>query len=100
MSPKMSQSRRDAIQHKLFVSMLHILWIFGIPAVGAYFAGTWLDTTYDMRPIGSMLAGVVALTISWVFIIRLYRRLVAEYRAIEVEEAMEEEQTKNSTKEI
>ena len=69
--------------NKVFVMMLHILWIFGLPASAAYFTGRWLDQTYFIRPMGSVLAGAVALTISWIATFKLYKQIKADYRALD-----------------
>ncbi len=71
--------------------MFHILWVVGIPAAGAFFAGRWLDTTYDMRPTGSMIASAVALVVSWTILIRMYKGMTAQYKALRVEEIKQEE---------
>lgn len=80
------EQRKYALTHKTFLMMFHILWVVGIPAVGAYFGGRWLDTTYDMRPYGSVIASVIALVISWSILIRMYKKITSEYRALRIEE--------------
>lgn len=71
--------------------MLQILVIFGIPAIIAYFAGKWLDVTYDMRPTGSIIAIVIALAVSWALTIRIYRQLTKEFKDLLKEEEKQKE---------
>ena len=79
------EDKREALRHKTFVLMLRVLVIVGIPAFAAYFGGQWLDTRFDMRPTGSVIAAVIGMAISWIFIIRIYTQLRREYRAVEKE---------------
>ena len=79
------EDKREALRHKTFLLMLRVLAIVGIPAFAAYFGGQWLDTTFDMRPTGSVIAAAMGMVISWIFIIRIYKQLQKEYRAVEKE---------------
>ncbi len=73
--------------------MFHILWVVGIPAAGAFFAGRWLDTTFDMRPNGSIIASVIALVVSWTILIRMYKGMTNAYKELRIEERKQEEST-------
>ena len=79
------EDKREALRHKTFTLMLRVLVIVGIPAFAAYFGGQWLDTTFDMRPTGSLIAAAVGIVISWIFIIRIYNQLRREYKNVELE---------------
>lgn len=74
--------------------MIHVLFIFGLPAVAAFWAGKWADTRFDMYPWGSLLALLVSAIISWAIIIRMYIRLTKEWKQLmkEEEEAAKKEQ--------
>jgi hypothetical protein len=80
---KNKQQRMDEFQHKTFVLMFRVLLIFGIPAIAAYFVGDWLDTSYDMRPYGSLAALAVSFIISWALVFRMYFALERERKQIE-----------------
>lgn len=84
------ERKREELTHKTFLMMFHILWVVGIPAIGAFFGGRWLDTTYDIRPNGSILASVIALIISWTILIKMYKNITAEYRKLRTEEENQE----------
>lgn len=86
MDHKKLADRREALRHRTFIMMIQILVIFGVPAIGSYFAGAYLDTTFDMRPFGSLIAIGVALIISWVITIRLYQNITQAFRALEADE--------------
>lgn len=90
------QERKSRIMRKTYAAMFMILVIFGIPAILAYFVGAWLDTTYSIRPMGSVAAIVVAAIVSWTILIRIYLKLSREIRKIEKEEA-ELEEAENDT---
>jgi len=74
--------QQEILRHKTFLLMFRILLVFGIPAALAYFAGSWLDKTYDMRPYGSLIALGVALVISWTITIRIYLTVDKEFREL------------------
>ncbi len=78
-----NQQKREAFQHKTFVLMLRILFIFGIPAVSGYFLGKYLDTRFNMRPLGSVLTLVFTFILSWTLVIRMYLKLEKERKAID-----------------
>ena len=88
------EQRREQLTHKTFLMMFHILWVVGIPAVGAFYGGRWLDTTYNMRPAGSMIASAIALVISWIILIKMYKRMTAQYKELRIEEQKQEEAEK------
>jgi len=73
---------QERLRHKSFLLMFRILVIFGIPAVLAYFSGLWLDTRFDMRPYGSLMALGVAVVCSWTITIRMYLRIDKEFREL------------------
>lgn len=87
------EERRQELVQKTFRLMLRILLIFGIPAFVGYFVGEWIDTTYDVRPNGTV--GVLAITfvISWAMIIRMWKKLNAQFKALDEEERQQEEDT-------
>ncbi|EKD67300.1 MAG: hypothetical protein ACD_48C00486G0001 [uncultured bacterium] len=74
--------QQEVLRHKTFLLMFRILLIFGIPAVLAYFAGGWLDKSYDMRPYGSLMALGVAIVTSWTITIRIYLKVDKEFREL------------------
>lgn len=88
------EKKREELTHKTFLMMFHILWVVGIPAVGAYFGGRWLDTSYDMRPMGSVIASIIALIISWTVLIRMYKNMTNKYKELRIEERKQEEAKK------
>jgi len=72
--------------------------VVGIPAAGVFFAGRWLDTTYAMRPYGSVIASIVSLVISWTLLIYMYKRISNEYRLLKEEEQKQQEQKRQERK--
>lgn len=78
--------RKAALTHRTFLLMFRILLIFGIPAFGAYFLGSWLDTALDARPWGTLASLIAAFALSWTATIVLYIRINREYNAIAREE--------------
>lgn len=90
------QQKREAFQHKTFVLMLRILFIFGIPAVTGYFLGKYLDNRFDMRPVGSVLTLIATFVFSWTLVIRMYLKLEKERKKIDYEEKVVEEKTEST----
>jgi len=81
------EERREALNHKTFKMMLSIAIMFGVPAAIGFFIGKWIDTTYDMRPTGTLLTLGATFIFSWLLVIRVYRNLTHEYRMLrEMEE--------------
>lgn len=89
------ESRMADFQHKTFVLMFHILLIFGIPAILAYFVGRHLDTTYSIRPYGTLAVLGIAFVTSWTLVFRMYFRLERERKEIEAMVDTEDNHTLN-----
>lgn len=83
---KTKEQRMADFQHKTFVLMFRILVIFGAPAAIAFFVGRHFDTTYDIRPYGSLAVLAVAFVFSWFLIFRMYMKLEKERKEIEAME--------------
>lgn len=78
-------ARREAFRAKTFRMMLHVAVIFGVPAAVAFFAGNALDARYSDggRTWIFVLLGI-ALVSSWALVIRMYKKLSAEGKAVDV----------------
>ncbi len=86
MDKKEIQEKKRELSHRVFIHMLEILAIFGIPAIGAYFVGSYVDQRYSIYPYGSVLSGAVALTISWIITILIYKKIKQKYAELEQEQ--------------
>lgn len=93
------ERRRGNLTHKTFLMMFHIFWVVGLPAIGAYFGGRWLDTEYNMRPYGSFIASFIAMIISWTILIKMYKGITKEYRILREEEDREMDRRQKITQE-
>lgn len=82
--------KREDLHQKTFLMMFRILLFFAIPAIAAFFAGRYIDITYDMRPYGSLMALGIAFILSWTLIIRMYLGVNNEYKELERLEAIED----------
>jgi len=82
---------KDALMHKTWLLMIRIAFIFGIPAAIAYFVGKYIDTTYDMRPNGTLAVLAVSFVFSWVLTIREYKKLSRAFRELEQREDAEKQ---------
>lgn len=80
------EDKRQALHDKTFRLMFRVLVIFGLPALAGYWVGKWVDTTYDMRPYGTLMVLGVTFAFSWALVIRMYLQITKEYRALEQEE--------------
>lgn len=86
---KSTAQKREELTHKTFLMMFRVLVIFGIPAAAGYFIGKWIDTTYDIRPYGTLGTLAVTFTFSWALVIRMYMKLTKEFAALRAEEEAE-----------
>ncbi len=84
------EKRREELTHKTFLMMFRILIIFGLPAIIAYFAGKWFDTTYNIRPNGTLATLAIAFITSWALTIRMYLKLDKAFKDLRKEEEEEE----------
>lgn len=84
------QKERDALTHKTFQLMIRVAIIFAIPAAVAYFVGKWIDTTYDVRPTGTLIVLGISFVGSWAVVIRMYLKLDKEFRALREKEEQKE----------
>ncbi len=95
------QQKREELTHKTFTLMFRILIIFGIPAILAYFSGAWLDSTYGIRPYGTLAVLAVAFVSSWYGVLRIYQSLQKQYRELDKQEeiamAKKQEEMRNNT---
>ncbi|MBU0660735.1 hypothetical protein KKG22_00980 [Patescibacteria group bacterium] len=78
--------KREELIHKTFVSMIKILFIFGIPALIGFFVGRYMDKTYDISPYGSLVTLACTFILSWLMTIRLYMSISQNFRVLKQEE--------------
>jgi len=78
--------------------MFRILLIFGIPALVAYFLGGWIDTTYHMKPYGTLAVLGVAFVLSWTLTIRMYFKIDKAFRELRQKQEMQEKEEKATKK--
>lgn len=83
---KSVHQKKEELLQKTFRMMFRILLTFGIPAGIAYGVGKWLDTTYDIRPYGTLAVLAIAFVSSWALVIRMYLQMSKEAAAIQQEE--------------
>ncbi|OIO20159.1 MAG: hypothetical protein CO029_03845 [Candidatus Magasanikbacteria bacterium CG_4_9_14_0_2_um_filter_41_10] len=89
---------QEQLRHKTFLSMFRILLIFGIPAIVSYFLGGWIDTTYDMKPYGTLSVLGVAFLLSWTLTIRMYFQIDRAFRELrQKQEARENDENEKKT---
>lgn len=86
------QQDREALTNRTFRLMLQILVIFGVPAGIAFFVGRWIDTTYDIRPNGTLAVLGVSFVLSWGITIMLYRKISREFKELEKREQEEQKE--------
>lgn len=94
-----AQEKRESLSNKTFLLALSLIGIFGVPAIIGFFVGRWVDSTYDMRPYGSMAVLAVTLIFSWILVIRMYLKLTNEYKRIREEEEKERAQIQKNLRE-
>lgn len=85
------ENRRQKLMDKMWMLMIQIGFIFGVPAGIGFFVGKYIDSTYQVRPMGTV--GVLGLTfvLSWVITIKLYSKMNRELRDLDEEKRKEQE---------
>jgi hypothetical protein len=89
MEHKTIEQKKEELTHKTFLLMFRILIIFGIPAIVGFFIGKYLDTTYDIRPYGTLGILLTTFLFSWLLTIRMYINIRKEFKVLEAEEEKE-----------
>lgn len=88
------QKRKDALIHKTFIKALHVLVVFGLPAFIAVFLGAWLNANTGIAPYGRVITLSLAFVISWALIIRMYKKMAADFKSLQEEEDRLDEEGK------
>ncbi len=86
------QEDREALTQRTFKLMLQILVIFGVPAAIAFFVGRWIDSSYDIRPNGTLAMLGISFVISWGITIVLYRKISRQFKELDRREQAEKEE--------
>lgn len=63
------KQRHKELRSKAFVMAIEIIFIFGIPALVAFFGGGWLDERFDTGETLRLVALALAFIFSWVIVI-------------------------------
>ena len=84
---------REQLLKKTFHMMFRVALIFGIPAIMAYFIGSWVDGRWNIRPYGTLSVLAVAFITSWAFVIHMYIQLDQQFRNLREREQREEQTT-------
>lgn len=63
-----AKQERDAYVHKSFFMLLEFAFIFGLPALGAYYLGRELDLDTESKK-WTIILSVLALVFSWAVVI-------------------------------
>jgi uncharacterized membrane protein (DUF485 family) len=78
------RKKRDALMTSFFKLGLQIALIFGVPAAIAAFFGTQLDKGREGNTFVTIFL-ICSFIISWVIVIRIYRKQSSKIEAIESE---------------
>ena len=80
---KSTEEKKQEAIDRTFTVMFKILLIFGLPAFAAYWAGKWLDNTYNIEPYGTLAVLFLAFMFSWALVIKIYKDISKEFKEIE-----------------
>ncbi|MDQ5883249.1 MAG: hypothetical protein QG654_162 [Patescibacteria group bacterium] len=81
------------VTSKLFYNSLINIPLFAVPAFTALFLGKYLDAKFGTDKAITLIALFLALTFSWVVVLKKNAKLTREYR--EVREKMKQEELKD-----
>ncbi len=92
------QIAKEKVMNKMFYLMIKIAFIFLIPAILAYFLGSFLDGRFNNNERKFIFSCLfLAFIFSWIVVIYLYRKVFKELEDIKKKES---EQIKNKQKEL
>lgn len=91
------RKKREQLTDKTFLMALQILAIFGVPAFVAYHVGGAVNEKTNIAPHGYTIAFVVSFVFSWAIVIRMYRKVVAEFKKLDQQEAALMDARKNQS---
>ncbi len=77
--------KKKRLHNKLYMMMIEIIFIFGIPAVVGFFLGKFLDTTFGTGRTWSIIVLLFAFIISWIYLIARVRKIGKEIKMVEKE---------------
>lgn len=92
-----ARNRQHEFQDKAFRMMFRILLVFGIPAFVAFLAGRALDTHFNTGKVWILSLLVVAFLSSWTMVIKMYKKLSEEARAVDEQMRRAKEESKETT---
>lgn len=74
---------REGYKAKAFRLMVEMAFIFGLPAIGAYFGGRALDLRFNTGKLYLLILLAVAFILSWTLVILIVRKLNRELRDVD-----------------
>lgn len=69
------KERREEFRTRIFVMMIEILYIFGLPAILSFVVGRKLDTYYSSGKKITLILLAFAFILSWVMVVIKYQKL-------------------------
>lgn len=90
---------RASLNYKMWLIMIKIAFIFGIPAGIGYFIGKYLDERFAMRPNGTLIVLFVTFILSWTMTVLEYKKIARQFKELDEKEEQEKLALKNTNKE-
>lgn len=85
--------KKNKLHNRLYMMMIEIIFIFGVPALIAVFVGGKIDTSLSSGRQWTIIALVIAFVLSWVFLIMRVKKIGKDIKEVE-------NQLKDEVKEI
>lgn len=85
MDKKELTSKKKALQNKLYLVMVEIIFIFGVPALVAKFLGQYIDGRSETGKLWTLIFLAIAFVVSWVVLVRRVRVIGNEIKEVENE---------------
>ncbi|PIR87634.1 MAG: hypothetical protein COU10_03635 [Candidatus Harrisonbacteria bacterium CG10_big_fil_rev_8_21_14_0_10_45_28] len=77
-----AKQERDAYVHKSFFMLLEFAFIFGLPAIGAYYLGRNLDMDTGHKT-WTIILSITALVLSWAIVITRVKIMLKKLQAFD-----------------
>ncbi|EKE07710.1 MAG: hypothetical protein ACD_18C00002G0005 [uncultured bacterium] len=87
---------RNNLHFRIWMLMIRIIFIFGIPAGIGFFVGKYLDERFSMRPKATVITLLLTFVLSWFITVFEYGKITKKLKALDEKEELEEKSKKNS----
>ncbi|MBP9758406.1 hypothetical protein KBD45_01825 [Candidatus Dojkabacteria bacterium] len=83
MMTKQTKPVKTRLMDKTYGILIKVSLIIAIPAVSSYFVGKYLEDSYQIHPVFSLVVGLI---ITWAILFRMFINISRETKARKIED--------------